>query len=367
MTSSRRKSFGWLVVLVLSLACVPGAATPISTLDPVMIGTYVAQTEISALTQTAAAAPMLRPSSTFALTFTPEPTFTAVPQIVFPSPTGAPRIQYFRIKHDSQLAYYNYKSRTIDPDWNVEKYGLQTPEIAELTLGLDLKSGTNRTEMTGRWEVFLEALNFNDPKKLLYVKSNETALFDMPGGYPKMESVTMGGNIITLDEIRSGWGRVHTMSYTYPEPFDDLNYMTRPDLIHKFVIVGWRKTTRTTYLTNPPPPYGDLYYPLVSSKPVWIPMEFLEHFPFLPLEVEAKIDQPIRRSPARDGTLTTLEFTEGETATLVDYLPSGSDVWGKLSNGGWIVLFMYEKTGPTYFTSWVMETVPPLPPVDWPE
>jgi hypothetical protein len=193
------------------------------------------------------------------------------------------------------------------------------------------------------------------------VKATNTALFN-GAGFPQMESLTMGGNILTLDEIRNDWGRVHTMSYSNPESFDEISYKTRPDLVHKFVVVAWSKKKRVTYWTNPPPPYGDLYFPLVSSHEVWIPMGYLEPFPILPMKVTANTAQDIRKNPDSKSALTDAEFSKGETATLTEYYPSGSMVWGKLSGSGWIVLFQYQKTGPKYLTSWSMRTLPPQPP-----
>ena len=79
-----------------------------------------------------------------------------------------------------------------------------------MSVGLDRSIGTHRTKMIGIWETFIDKLNKNNEKKLSYLKANDTALFDH-AGFPQMESLTMGGNIITLDEIRDGWGRVHTL------------------------------------------------------------------------------------------------------------------------------------------------------------
>src|SRR4030095_10565450 len=111
MTPNKKLLF-WSTILILILACAPATVTPSPTLDPNSINVLIAQTANSAFTQTAAAVPVFEATSTFIPTFTPEPTFTTVPLIVLSSPTTIPRIQYFRVKHDTQLAIYNYKSRT---------------------------------------------------------------------------------------------------------------------------------------------------------------------------------------------------------------------------------------------------------------
>jgi hypothetical protein len=357
------KILGWTLALALILACAPVAIAPVPTLDPNAISTFIAQTAAAAATQTAVAIPIVRATGTYAPTFTPEPTFTSVPLIIIPSPTTVPKTQYFRVRHDDQLAIYDYRSRTASEGWSVEKSGLQTPEVVPLSVGLKLALGTNRTTMSGIWENFIDALNDYNPRKLQYVKANDTALFNT-AGFPQMESLTMGGNIITLDEIKSGWGRVHTMSYTNPGSFDGISYKTRPDLIQKFVVVGWNKSKRFTYWTNPPPPYGDLFWPLVSSREVWIPMEYLEAFPFLPKKVTANTAQDIKSKPDIKSDSIGSELSEGQSATITDYYPSGSVVWGRISGGGWILLFQYQKTGPKYLTSWSMVTLPPLPPAE---
>jgi len=224
-----------------------------------------------------------------------------------------------------------------------------------MTVGLDMGSGMHRTKMEGVWETLINNLNNNNEKKLLYLKANDTALFDH-NGFPQMASLTMGGNIITLDETRDGWGRVHTLDYSNPGSLEGINYVTQPDLVHKFVVVGWKRSSKTTYWVNPPP--GDLYWPLVSSRAVWMPLEFLEPFPQLPMAVTAKTAIEIRTEPSEDSSLTGLKVSKGQTTSVVDYYPSASDVWGRLSSGGWIALLIHQR----YPTSWVMETQPPIPP-----
>jgi hypothetical protein len=219
-------------------------------------------------------------------------------------------------------------------------------------------SGINRTSMTGAWDTYIDKLNNYDAKKINYIKADNTALFN-GNGFPQMASVTMGGNIITIDNIEDGWGRVHTLDYNNPGNLGEISYITRPDLIHKFVVVGWKRSSKTTYWVNPP--HGDLYWPLVSSREVWMPLEWLEPFPQLPLVVTANTTQEIKVNPAKDSPSTGSELTEGTSARVVKYYPSASDVWGRLANGGWIALLTHEKGFVKYPTSWQMETLPPPP------
>jgi len=351
MRTPGKRFFAWFIALALIMACVPSVATPVPPLDPNAIKTYIVQTADSASMQTQAAIPpTLTPTATLRSTFTPEPTFTNVPVINFPTATPIQRLQYFRVKHDNQLARYDYKSRTASNNWNgINNF---TPETVPLFVAPREGSGTFRTIVNGSWETYIDALNNYDPKKLRYLKADNTALFNQTG-FPKLESLTMGGNVITIVEIQGDMGRVNTLDYGSPGALKNVNYETRPDVIHKFVVVGWNKQTKSTYWLNTP--QGAIYWPLVASRDVWIPLERIEPFPSLPRMVTANTTQEIRKNPSRDGAETGFELKEGEFVRIVDYFPSGSDVWGRTVNGGWIALLLSWK----YLTDWRMDTLPP--------
>lgn len=358
MASPQKQVFIWLILFFLIAACVPSfvTPTPIPPLDPNAVNLYIAQTADAASIQTLAAMPPATPSATSTATlpstFTPEPTFTIVPTFLFPTTTPILRLQYYRLKHDTQLAIYNYQSRTHDD--NSDGMRAQAPEIVPFFLEPKSTSGSGRTTVDGPWETFLYALNNNDEAKMRYFKGDRTALFNT-AGFPQMESLTMGGNIITLDEIRGAWGRVNTLNYGGPPNAEEVNYLTRPDLVHKFVVVGWKRDTKRTILLNPPK--GDIYYPLVSRRPVWVQMDRLEKFPDLPMEITASADLYVQPTPGPKVEQTRTKVSAGQTVHLIDYYPSGSNVWGRIRSGGWIPLLLY----PQYLTSWKMETIPPPP------
>jgi hypothetical protein len=129
--------------------------------------------------------------------------------------------------------------------------------------------------------------------------------------------------------------------------------MTRPDLVHKFVVTGWKRTTRTTILTRPPK--GDIYWPLVAKRTLWIEMSMLEAFPILPMEVTTNKDVYIQNKPGPTIEQTKSQLLKGKSATIIEYYPSGSDVWGRLSTGSWIPLLYRQQ----FFTTWTMATKPP--------
>lgn len=341
--------------LSLILACVPATPVPLPTLDSDDINLAIKLTADAASIQTLTAFPTSTATSTITATprntFTPEPSTTPIATFLIPTSTASQRIQYFRVKHDSQLAEYNFKSRTVD--WN----RTHTPEVVPLFAAPKLGTGTHRTPLVGAWEDYMSALNGFDEGKLNYLKSPISGLFN-GAGFPQLESLTMGGNIITLDRIDGGWGQVHTQPYGIAGRAETENYNTRPDLVHKFVVVVWNRKTKSTYWTTPP--RGAIYWPFVSRNTVWIPMHYLEPFPILPMDVTVAADQDIREQPGSESKTTGKKVLKGETITIVEYRPLGSQVWGRIEHGSrWIALFMYQSTGPTYFTSWSMETLPP--------
>jgi len=351
MTNPARKFFFWFLALTLVLACAPLSVTPVPPLDPNAINTMIVETSAAALTKTVEAVPSTPTAApTLRNTFTPEPTFTNVPVIVFPTGTPIERLQYFRVKHDNQLAIYDYKSRTGAKDWNgVDKF---TPEVVPMFVAPKFGVGTHRTIVDGSWEVYIDALNNNDKKKIGYLKLDNSGLFNSTG-FPKLESLTMGGNVITLLEIQGDFGRVNTINYQNPGALKDIDYFTRPDLVHKFVVVGWKNDTKTTFWVNTP--QGPIFWPLVSSIDIWIPLDRIEPFPSLPRVVTANTTQEIKRTPSKDGAETGLELADGEFIRIVKYYPSGPDVWALTSSGRWIALLLDRK----FLTDWTMETVPP--------
>lgn len=84
-------------------------------------------------------------------------------------------------------------------------------------------------------------------------------------------------------------------------------------------------------------------------------MERLEPFPILPMEVTANNDLYIQETPGPAIEETRFRLLKGESTSVVLYYPSGSDVWARLPNGGWIPLLFNQK----YRTTWTMATKPP--------
>ena len=354
MTNHKKYFFIVIMTILLIMACAPAMVTPIPPLNPNEVGTVIARTANAANALTQASLPTLTATvpvtSTPLNTSTPEPTLTTPPTYVFPTLTPVQRLQYFRVKHDNQLAQYDYKSRTAAKDWNgINQF---TPETVPLFVAPREGTGTNRTKLDKDWEKYLDALNDHDKGKIRYVKGEKTALFNS-SGFPNLESLTMGGNLVTVVEVQGNMARVNTLDFNSPGSLKNVDYVTRPDLIHKFVVVGWDKGRKITYWFNPS--QGDVYWPLVSNRPVWVPLERIEPFPHLPTVVTALKSQDIMKTPSLKGEKTGSKFEEGDYERIVEYYPSGSNVWARLVDGGWIALLKNWE----YLTDWNMETLPP--------
>ena len=84
-------------------------------------------------------------------------------------------------------------------------------------------------------------------------------------------------------------------------------------------------------------------------------MSRLEKFPDLPMVVTANETVHIQTTPGPGNEPTDRQLEAGESARVIEYHPSASNVWGKLQGGGWITLLWRTQ----YPTSWKMETAPP--------
>ena len=358
MMMTRKKMLLWFTAFLIIMACAPaGMATPIPPLDSNAINTQIAERAQSALAQTQAAIPPSSPTPIFTPTlrntFTPEPTFTDVPVIIFPTTTPNQRVQLYRVKHDTQLAEFNYKSRTAADSWPLDAWGWQTPEVYNMYPIRKAQSGTHRTVLDRSWEIYIDALNDNNKKVLDYLKADWTALFDFQG-FPYLESKIIGGNVVLVDEVQGGWARIHTLDFKNPGSLKEVNYVTHPELVHKMVVIKYdKKNDRTVWINAP---VGPMVYPLVSDVPLWLQTEYLEPFPILPMIVTSLKTQPFRYEPSSTGKETGKEFLQYDFIRIVEYHPSASNVWARTPDG-WIALVLNRK----YYTDWSMATIPPPP------
>lgn len=178
-----------------------------------------------------------------------------------------PSVQYYRIRHDNP-------SRTSAPNWH--GVGTQTPEVFPCMLEPNASSGTFRTHVVD-FESFFRGLQTGDSiasaeQKYNYLTADNTALFNT-FGWDKYESIVMGGNVVTLDEIQGNWGRIHTLKASDPVPSASVvDFDSVPWLVHKFTVVSYAQNY--THWVNTPK--GVIYYPLITNDGgMWIEMSKL--------------------------------------------------------------------------------------------
>jgi hypothetical protein len=135
---------------------------------------------------------------------------------------------------------------------------------------------------------------------------------------------------------------------------DKVNYQETPWLVTKFTSVSIDGQLGNAGGI-------DVYFPNLAknTKGYWIDLKRIEWFPHLPVCVTAKADVRVLSTPSGlSKHLTTV--AAGETTTVREYLPQGSDVWGR-TDDGWILLQYLDAGGvPVFTTSWSMDTRPPI-------
>ena len=273
--------------------------------------------------------------------------------------TKAPR--FGRLMHDPQ--WMEWPSRMADPDWPNGFYFDWYPETVKLTAGP--KSGDGAVSYNRKWLEYLRDLQPND-SAAVWITRVAAGLFNKGNGFipildlnqlknePKAESISSGGNVVKILEIRNGSARVEMIFIRSNPPDPELvNYKTQPWLITKFTSVS-----RTGELGNA----GgiDVYFPNLAKKKTgyWVEMKRVELFPALPYCAVVDGTLNVHTAPAIFASVTG-SVKAGEPVTIREYLPQGGDVWGR-TDEGWIILEYLSRGVPVYPTTWEMETRPPI-------
>lgn len=252
-----------------------------------------------------------------------------------------------------------------DPEWPRGFYLDWYPETVQLWTGP--RSGDGRVSYTREWLEYLRDLQPN-LSAVVWLTEIAAGLFNRAGNVPipvlnldqleqepVAESISSGGNVVKVLETKNGSARIE-MIYVNSEPPDpeDINYQTTPWLVSKFTSVSIDGQLGNAGGI-------DVYFPNLAkqAKGYWVDMKRIELFPKLPQCITAKRDLRIISSPVglakNVGTLSS-----GQVVTLLEYLPQGSDVWGRIDQG-WILLEYLNQGGvPVYTTSWDMDTRPPI-------
>ncbi len=213
------------------------------------------------------------------------------------------------------------------------------------------------------WRDFDAGLN--SPRAFHWLLTPHNALVNTdygPGEDPKAESITFGGNVLLIDQLVGHYGHVSSFDYSEapPDSAQGMTYRDYPQYIQKVTAID----SRNAAIRNPGAAL-DVYFALLHRTDLWIDMDRVEVFPALPTTVRPQdwVTKGLRvhgscqvPSPLIDGLYPS------QTATLVSYVPRGSDVlgWVELPDGksGCIAL-SYRGTD---YTGWHMDTLPPVRP-----
>lgn len=259
-------------------------------------------------------------------------------------------MRYARLLHDYH--WMKYKSRTVTPGW----YGLaSTPETVPLFTSAGARGAKDDLRFNSGWLEYLKGLNSEAAYKFI--------MWPPAGWFNKnknADTLSFGGNIVQVKEIIKGSSHVETLELDDNPPNPrHINFETRPDLVHKFTVI-----TRQGNVINPGDGI-DVYTFVIARKPMYIPMNRLEFFPRLPVDVTIKATTVpwllVKDAPGSTGKVVG-RMLPLQKFTVHEYAPRGTYVWGRTDNG-WIALCWYPRVGTLrYYTSWQMKTIPPLPP-----
>ena len=273
--------------------------------------------------------------------------------------TGLPR--YARLMHDPQ--WMPWPSRMGDPEWPSGFHYDWYPETVQLWTRP--KGGDGRLPYSKAWLEYLRAIQPDD-EAAVWIARIAAGLFNSGNEFipilnleamekePVAESISSGGNLIRILEIKNNSGRIEMLYYKDSPPSKtEVNYVATPWLISKFTSISIDGEVGNAGGI-------DVYFPNLAKQPegYWVDMQRVELFPALPFCAEGKQTEPVYTSPD-DKSLRKGVLVRGQEIVIREYYLKGSDVWGQTSKG-WIRL-VYQRDGqPIYPTSWEMETRPPI-------
>jgi len=280
-----------------------------------------------------------------------------------PVPPSKDLPRFARLMHDPQ--WMPWPSRMGDPDWPKSFYLDWYPETVALLANPNGTKSSVRYNL--EWLEFLRDLQPND-QAATFITRIAAGLFNINGNdsipildldqlvqEPVAESISSGGNVVKVLETKNGSAQIE-MIYLKTNPPDpnQINYQTTPWLVTKFTSVSVRGQLGI-------PGGRDTYFPNLASQEegYWVELRRVELFPALPLCVTAK--DTITIVNTRTGLAKAVFTLEaGESVIVREYLPQGSDVWGR-TDEGWLLLEYLKPSGaPIYPTSWEMNTRPPI-------
>lgn len=273
--------------------------------------------------------------------------------------TQPPR--FGRLMHDPQ--WMEWPSRMADPEWPRGFYLNWYPETVQLWTRP--RSGDGRLTYNKEWLEFLRELQPNDYAAVwiaeiaagLFNKGNQTIpIMDLSQlkQEPVAESISSGGNVVKFLEFKNGSGRIEMLYFRrQPPEVSNVNYQTKPWLVTKFTSVSIDGQLGNAGGI-------DVYFPNLAKQKngYWVDLKRVELFPALPYCAVVEGALNVHTAPAIFASVTG-SVSAGQPVTIREYLPQGSNVWGRIDQG-WILLEYLNDGLPVYPTTWEMETRPPI-------
>lgn len=278
-------------------------------------------------------------------------------------------MRFVRLKHDWQ--WMGILARMLDRLWNKGFWASWYPAVVRLFKKSNL-SGDAAYMLTKERVAFERQLNPKYYRELerpaagrVNKRSKSKAI---PADLKNYQGNTVGepigcaGNVYDMIEQTARAVKLRMVGYlaTSPDP-KEVNYEKTPWLITLMTSIsrwgtqGWA-TGKPLYYSN-----------LAKQDGLWVAKERVEFFPSLPMNLRVVTDAlRVRALPStKASVMAVLEMDE--EVRIIEYLPQGSNVWAKMDTGGWICVAYtipgaQGRSATQYYTSWKMETAPPLAP-----
>lgn len=278
---------------------------------------------------------------------------------------------YVRLKHDPQWmtdprTAKPIRSRMESSDWNTGFNADVYPAV--VPLWATPNGGEGAYKYSKAWAQFLRDSN---PKVYRELERVAAGLFNSRGGQDPLpvnlsdydgnavaEGIGSAGNVYEVIDQKSASVQVKLVDYqSQPPKPEDLNYEDTPWLVNAFTAIARDGSLHKTL-------GKDATFPNLGKLGTgWVPKERVEFFPELPMQVKSRVRLNVRKGPALSNTIVD-RLSPGDTVMVTKYRPQGSNVWGKIGKNRWIALLYSTPAESFYYTTWKMETAPPLALVD---
>lgn len=269
---------------------------------------------------------------------------------------------YARFKHDID-AFGDSRSIPEKQKATPETVPLQ---IGKLSTSGDIQvGGKDEIWLSSAWKDYLFAINpKNGADYVLTPKAGWLNTND------KADTLGFGGNLVEIHRVVGVYAEVRCFDANGLPPDPEVSsYHSGDPRVQKWTVVQ-----RGGAILNPGKG-ADIYSLLLSKQDMWIHVSRLEFFPTLPMQVTVSSAAwkglYVRSQPdVRKGKVVGVvgPWTFSNPVTLLEYAPRGSSVWAKvqMNNGkeGYIAILWYPAASQMkYYTSWRMDTTPPIPPI----